>query len=417
MKRNEIMENLVYAGIWFMLLLTPIISLLIRMSTDTDIQFSWNEVFDSWRMMVPFLLVFVLHNYLMARLLIYNHKTVLYLTLTLALLVIFQLYECQHRPSPMNEEARPQWTAAPAPPHAKDGRPLPQADGGPVLTHQGDMPPMPPADGEHPMPQTDGDNTLQGPPPPPHERGGQPAGMDKNHPPLMDHSGPVMPLLVMMLMLGLNLGIKSFFKSRLEAKKMEALQRAHLEQQLEYLKYQVNPHFFMNTLNNIHALVDIDPEQAKTTILELSKLMRYVLYEGAKDKVPLLREVGFLQNYVTLMRLRYTERVRIDMTVDPDLPDRKVPPMILITFVENAFKHGVSYRNASFIDIRLRHSEGRLYFDCINSRQDNEQTEHGGVGLRNVRERLQLLFGKDYTLQTDESADRYEVHLDFPTYD
>ena len=383
------MENLVYAGIWFMLLLTPIISLLIRMSTDTDILFSWNEVFDSWRMMVPFLLVFVLHNYLMARLLIYNHKTVPYLTLTLALLVTFQLYECQHQPRPMDEGARPQWTAAPAPPHAQDGRPLPQAKDGPA----------------------------QGPPPPPHDGDGRHEGMDKNHPPLMDHSGPVMPLLVMMLMLGLNLGIKSFFKSRLEAKKMEALQRAHLEQQLEYLKYQVNPHFFMNTLNNIHALVDIDPEQAKTTILELSKLMRYVLYEGAKDKVPLLREVGFLQNYVTLMRLRYTERVRIDMTVDPDLPDRKVPPMILITFVENAFKHGVSYRNASFIDIRLRHSEGRLYFDCINSRQDNEQTEHGGVGLRNVRERLQLLFGKDYTLQTDESADRYEVHLDFPTYD
>ena len=402
------MENLVYAGIWLMLLLTPIISLLIRMSTDSNIQFSWNEVFDSWRMMVPFLLVFVLHNFVMARLLIYNHKTVLYLTLTLALLVIFQLYECQHRPRPMDEEAKPQWTAAPAPPHAQDGRPMPQADGTQAMPHPADM---------HPRPQADGHSTLQGPPPPPHDRDGRHDGMDDGRPPLMDHSGPVMPLLALMLMLGLNLGIKSFFKSRQEAKKMEALQRAHLEQQLEYLKYQVNPHFFMNTLNNIHALVDIDPEQAKTTILELSKLMRYVLYEGAKDRVPLLREVGFLQNYVTLMRLRYTERVKIDMTIDPDLPDRKVPPMILITFVENAFKHGVSYRNASFIDIRLRHSEGRLYFDCINSRQDNEQTEHGGVGLRNVRERLQLLFGEDYTLQTEESADRYEVHLDFPTYD
>ena len=408
MKRNEIMENLVYAGIWFMLLLTPIISLLIRMSTDSNIQFSWNEVFDSWRMMVPFLLVFVLHNFVMARLLIYNHKTVLYLTLTLALLVVFQLYECQHRPRPMDEGAKPQWTAAPAPPHAQDGRPMPQADGTQSMPHPADM---------HPRPQADGHSTLQGPPPPPHDRDGRHDGMDDGRPPLMDHSGPVMPLLALMLMLGLNLGIKSFFKSRQEAKKMEALQRAHLEQQLEYLKYQVNPHFFMNTLNNIHALVDIDPEQAKATILELSKLMRYVLYEGAKDRVPLLREVGFLQNYVTLMRLRYTERVRIDMTIDPDLPDRKVPPMILITFVENAFKHGVSYRNASFIDIKLRHSEGRLYFDCINSRQDNEQTEHGGVGLRNVRERLQLLFGEDYTLQTEENADRYEVHLDFPTYD
>jgi hypothetical protein len=257
MKRDEIMENLVYAGIWFMLLLTPIISLLIRMSSDTSIQFSWNEVFDSWRLMLPFLVAFLLHNFIMARLLVYNNKVALYLCLTLAVAVLFQLYECQHRPQHLKEGDRPEWAVHP--PHDLT-HPTPDAEL-----------PMPdrgnPADApDNPMHQpVTGEDHMQGPPP---TNGMEkPPKMDKERRPPMDLHGPVIPLLGLLLMMGLNLGIKYYFKSRQETRKMEALQRAHLEQQLEYLKYQVNPHFFMNTLNNIHALVDIDPEQAKSTIL------------------------------------------------------------------------------------------------------------------------------------------------------
>ena len=402
MKRNEILENLVYAGLWLMLLLTPVISLLIRMSADSTIQFSWDEVLDSWRMLLPFILLFVLHNFVMARLLIYNHKVWLYIGLTAAMLVIFQLYECQHRPRPHDEGERPDWMAKPAPGMQPERPAQPNGD----IAMQ-----------EPPRRMPDDIGDRQGPPPPLRDmQEGRPEN-GKGGPPHMSLNGPVMPMLCLLLMLGLNLGIKYYFKSRMEAKKMEALQRVHLEQQLEYLKYQVNPHFFMNTLNNIHALVDIDPEQAKDTIVELSKLMRYVLYEGAKDKVSLLREVDFLKHYVALMRLRYTEHVKIDIEIADDLPERLVPPMILITFVENAFKHGVSYRNPSFIDIRIYYNEGRLYFSCSNSVQESTHVESGGVGLRNVQERLHLLFGNDYTLLTDEGADRYEVHLDFPTYE
>ena len=121
---------------------------------------------------------------------------------------------------------------------------------------------------------------------------------------------------------------------------MRLLEKENLNQQLEYLKYQINPHFFMNTLNNIHALVDIDPEKAKTTIVELSKMMRYLLYEGNNSLIPLHREVEFLRNYITLMKLRYTDKVKIDTDIPVSLPDRRLPPLLLITFVENAFKHG-----------------------------------------------------------------------------
>lgn len=134
----------------------------------------------------------------------------------------------------------------------------------------------------------------------------------------------------------MNLGVMLFFKSNKDEAELQLLEKQNLQQQLEYLKYQINPHFFMNTLNNIHALVDIDPEEAKTTIVELSKMMRYILYEGNKPIIPLQREIQFLENYITLMKLRYTNKVKITLNIEKNIPDYGVPPLMLITFVENA---------------------------------------------------------------------------------
>ena len=230
-------------------------------------------------------------------------------------------------------------------------------------------------------------------------------------------------LVILILMMGMNVGIKLYFRQRGDRKKMELLEKQNLEQQLEYLRYQINPHFFMNTLNNIHALVDIDPEKAKQTILELSKMMRFVLYEGNKQGVPLDREMAFLQNYITLMRLRYTDKVRISVDVPASLPSREVPPLMFITFVENAFKHGVSYRQASFIEITLTVSApqhdtssapGTLTFVCRNSRIPKEEDKHGGVGLKNVRQRLDLIYGECYSLDINDEPDTYTVTLTIP---
>ena len=172
----------------------------------------------------------------------------------------------------------------------------------------------------------------------------------------------------------------------------------------------------MNTLNNIHALVDIDPERAKTTIVELSKMMRHILYEGSKKLIPLTREVEFLNLYVQLMRLRYTRKVHINVDVPPQLPELKLPPLMLIIFVENAFKHGISYREESFIDIKLRVENKRLLFSCCNSKPTQVQrtNEKGGMGLQNVRQRLELLYEDDYTLDICDGEKTYEVKLDIP---
>jgi LytS/YehU family sensor histidine kinase len=195
---------------------------------------------------------------------------------------------------------------------------------------------------------------------------------------------------------------------------LEKLEKENLEQQLEYLRYQINPHFFMNTLNNIHALIDIDPEKAQETVLELSKMMRYVLYEGDRQVVPLTKEMAFVHTYVKLMQLRYTDKVRITLDLPTEVPDRTIPPLVLISFIENAFKHGVSYQHESFIEVKMTVEGESLRFECRNSKADVPNEEKGGVGLANVRKRLDLLYNHGYTLRIHDDADVYTVELNIP---
>ena len=143
-------------------------------------------------------------------------------------------------------------------------------------------------------------------------------------------------------------------------------------------------------------------------------MMRFVLYEGNKQVVPLDREIAFLQNYIQLMKLRYTDKVKITVDVPKNLPNKEVPPLMFITFVENAFKHGVSYRQASFIDIAISIGEDKLVFDCRNSRIPKEDDKHGGVGLANVKKRLELIYGNRYTLDIKDEQDTYTVKLSLP---
>ena len=227
-------------------------------------------------------------------------------------------------------------------------------------------------------------------------------------------------------MLGMNVGVKLYFRQRKDHERMLQLEHDNLEQQLEYLKYQINPHFLMNTLNNIHALVDIDPEQAKVTIVELSKIMRFVLYEGNKQKVALRQELLFLENYIELMKMRFTDHVAINVSLPEMIPDREIPPLLLITFVENAFKHGVSYQQQSFVSIEISIAQGEeeskdgcyLHFKCMNSKKVNtDGTASGaahGVGLQNARRRLDLLYGNSYALDISDAAETYIVTLQLP---
>ena len=225
-----------------------------------------------------------------------------------------------------------------------------------------------------------------------------------------------MAFTILLLLLGVNVGVKYFFMSIKRTHEIEELEKKTLEQQLEYLKYQINPHFFMNTLNNIHALVDVNPDKAKSSILELSKLMRYVLYESNNPSVPLQRELEFIRHYIELMRMRYTEKVEIDVNLPADCSSRPIPPLMFISFVENAFKHGVSYVQSSKIKISVEEDEHKVKFMCSNTKASSNG-EQGGIGMENSRKRLSLIYKEDYTLQVDEAGDTYDVLLVIPFLD
>ena len=422
-KKDHRQETIIYLALWALLFMAPVMSLYIR-TANTDISFDWNEILTVWKQYALFFVVFLIHNHLLAPMLIYKHQRAAYFGLCLAIVVLFQTYQCNHRPKFDRMRPNPEMMAddkrPPLPPDFEDGprdfnegpRDMMRPDG---PRHDDHLPPdYFEAEPDSTFPLNDTVSIAKYDPDdyrPKRFRGHR---LDGKHPPVMVGQHDVIAIIILILMLGMNLGIKLYFKQRGDQVQMRELEKQNLEQQLEYLKYQINPHFFMNTLNNIHALVDIDPEKAKATILELSKMMRFVLYEGNKAGVPLDREIAFLQNYITLMKLRYTEKVRISVNTPTSLPNKEVPPLMFITFVENAFKHGVSYRQDSFIDIALNTDDDKLTFTCRNSRIPKEEDKHGGVGLANVKQRLELIYGRNYTLDIKDEPDTYTVNLTIP---
>lgn len=218
-----------------------------------------------------------------------------------------------------------------------------------------------------------------------------------------------------------NSMIKMMFKSMEEEQRMAEMERHRLQTEMEYLKYQINPHFFMNTLNNIHALIDIDTTAAQRSVIELSKMMRYVLYDSDNATIDIVNEVRFIENYIALMKIRYTEDIDVDMKVENPLPSNiKIPPLLLIVLVENAFKHGVSYNKRSYVRIYISCHKSSVICEVRNSRHHTQRKDNkaSGLGLENMRKRLDLLFGNDYSLTIDESnRDEYFVKLKMPICD
>lgn len=378
-------EHTIYSAIWAMLYASPVINIYTRMAGNPRITFSWTEILHAWEYTSTWLVMFAIHNFLLLPLLLRKRKTGTYLCLSFSILLTGMFITYLNRPmhkSQYKTRMEAEWKA--------DSMAYERV----AAVRLGD--------GRYCSPQN------------PMRR--KPLDFQPIDPLPMLGPGELVAFFGGLLLMGMNLGVKLYFMSQRDRERQKIIDQRNLEQQMEYLKYQVNPHFFMNTLNNIHALVDIDPERAKTTIVELSKMMRHILYEGSKKLIPLTREVEFLNLYVQLMRLRYTRKVHINVDVPQQLPELKLPPLMLIIFVENAFKHGISYREESFIDIKLRVENKRLLFSCCNSKPTQVQrtNEKGGMGLQNVRQRLELLYDDDYTLDISDGEKTYEVKLDIP---
>jgi two-component system, LytTR family, sensor kinase len=191
-------------------------------------------------------------------------------------------------------------------------------------------------------------------------------------------------------------------------------EKERLNSELAFLKNQISPHFFFNTLNNIYSLISISIEDSQNAVLKLSKLMRYLLYESEQGDTMLSNEIDFMNNYIDLMKLRVNNKVELSVTFPEKYEDRIIPPLLFIPFIENAFKHGISYREKSFIEINMMVAVDSISFRCVNSQiKTKEETSNGhpGIGLENACKRLNLLFPDRHELKIDKSENTFEVFL------
>lgn len=355
-------EPIIIICVWLLVLVSPILFL-----RESD-YIQWQKVIEAWFMLLPFLVLFLINHFLLVPLFLFRNKKSIYFISAIAIIGLLLLNSLlMDRKGPPRENL---------PPHLHD-QPFP------------------------PRPREDANN-LQ----------------DNNRPPLPkpDRFPPFMNImLISILMIGFDTGLRVSVKWYQLGKEKADLEKENVKNELAFLRNQISPHFFMNTLNNIHALVDVDTEQAKDAIIRLSKLMRQLLYESETDRVALKKELDFLQSYVNLMSLRFTDKVKVTMNIPKEVPDTTIPPSLYISLIENAFKHGVSYSAVSFIDIDFLMNNKILEFTVKNSKHKQVQLEeYSGIGIENTRKRLDLLYDKTYDLSVVDNDEMFQVKLNIP---
>ena len=213
----------------------------------------------------------------------------------------------------------------------------------------------------------------------------------------------------------LSLGLAVLNRQSEMEKTRKELEKEKLNSELAFLKSQISPHFLFNTLNNIYSLIDINGKDAQDAVLKLSKLMRYILDESERERISLGQEIAFMNHYIDLMKLRLVEKVDLKVTFPENYHDLSVPPLLFIPFIENTFKHGVSYRGRSFIEIALEVNQERILFTCRNKifsdREGTSSLAESGIGLNNARKRLNLLFPQAHDLSISDHNGEFNVNL------
>ena len=376
--KKRTVEYVIYLLFWGVLLLSPLFGALIRFAFYKDDSFlpTFSELVAFWGFLLPALILFFINNNILMPVLLYQKKgrhLVLYLLcIVVVSTIVFISFPAEEPGFFVISDA-----------------PLEE------------MPPLP--SGAPPVVDVD-----QLPPPP--SFGERDVWMFFLHP-------NNVRILLALFVLIFNVCVRMFFFAIRRDENIKELEQEKLRSELEYLKFQVNPHFFMNSLNNIHALIDIDKEKAQGAVMELSGLMRYVLYDKSSMFLPLEKEMQFLGNYIDLMRLRYTDRLEIKTSFTQEHKGVYVPSLLFMQFVENAFKHGVTYKKQShiYVSFDVDEDNGLVVFVCRNTLPGTENSvTSGGIGIENARKRLELLYGEKASLNISNDGNWYNVELKIP---
>lgn len=225
----------------------------------------------------------------------------------------------------------------------------------------------------------------------------------------------------MILTVGLSAAIRMSRRWAANENARREAEQQRTEAELKNLRSQLNPHFLLNTLNNIYALIAFDADKAQQAVQELSRLLRHVLYDNQQNLVPLNKEMDFIRNYIALMRIRLAANVTVETHFDIGPENRtEIAPLIFISLIENAFKHGISPTEPSYIRIRFSQTDNCVCCEIINSYHPKSQTDKSGsgIGLEQVRRRLELSYPGRYTWKQgiDETGKEYHSTLTIECY-
>lgn len=201
-----------------------------------------------------------------------------------------------------------------------------------------------------------------------------------------------------------------------DRKRIDNLQAIQLKTELQFLKAQIQPHFFFNTLNNLYALTLENSKQAPDVVLKLSKIMEYVLYEAKEPEIKLLNEINYIQNYIDLEKLRYENNLHVEINIFGNIENINIPPLLFLTFIENCFKHGGEENGNLRILIEFKITRnGALQFLVSNNFNPLKHNENKhGIGNENILRRLELLYNDNFTLTVKMIKQRYIVELRLP---
>ena len=226
------------------------------------------------------------------------------------------------------------------------------------------------------------------------------------------YASSLVAILMSAFLAGIALLVHHVRRTMVIKRQLKEEQQKRTEAELEWLKNQLNPHFLFNTLNNISSLVQIDADKAQDAIAQLSDLLRYAMYESRHETVPIQGEVEFMRNYISLMELRCNDKTKVTTTFDVQ-KNMEIAPLLFISLIENAFKHGVSSSRPSKIDIRLIQNEDQLVFICDNTNypKDDADRSGSGIGLENTRRRLELMYKGRYDWEQSLENDIYHVKI------
>ena len=217
---------------------------------------------------------------------------------------------------------------------------------------------------------------------------------------------------VFIMLFGASAAIKLFQRWIADSQRINELETATVQSELEQLKKQINPHFLFNMLNNANVLTQIDPPRASQVLMKLSDLLRYQLYDCTQATVYLSSEIQFLEDFLNLEMIR---RDNFDFTITQEgaVQGIEIAPLLFITFVENAIKHNIDAEEPSYVYVFFSVSDGELHFHCLNSKPKIKvaRNANGGLGLTNIKRRLELLYPDRHELRVTDNLDTFNVHL------